>query len=369
MFRHRVLSRPRCPPRNGLRFFSGRPTSGRSGNLTADGSWRYEWNGENRLVRMRTFHSPDTPQAGDQKLEFAYDFMGRRFSKKVYSYNATTANFELQTTTTFLYYGWNMVQEQTTDSQQQATTTKSYVWGLDLSKTLQGAGGVGGLLAQYEIPAGASQNAAYYALCDANGNIVAYTDASGTVAARYSFDAFGQKISATGSMAADFPFRFSSKYEDSETGLNYYGFRYYSPALGRWISRDPVGETFGPNLYAFVQNSPVSDFDLNGLLSFHWYGNWGGPGWANGGWNPEDGPLPDPGDPDYVPPIDERDACYEGHDRCIHGCPNGPCPDDRKARSNCMEGCDHALAQCLRDTGHRGLESWSFDTWIPWIIH
>ena len=49
----------------------------------------------------------------------------------------------------------------------------------------------------------------------------------------------------TGSESSRNPFRFSTKYTDDETDLVYYGYRYYSPALGRWMSRDPIGEVDG----------------------------------------------------------------------------------------------------------------------------
>ncbi|MDD4406128.1 MAG: RHS repeat-associated core domain-containing protein [Parabacteroides sp.] len=62
-------------------------------------------------------------------------------------------------------------------------------------------------------------------------------------------------------------FQFSTKYTDSETDLVYYGYRYYSPALGRWLSRDPIEEQGGLNLYAFVNNDPVNKVDIGGLAS------------------------------------------------------------------------------------------------------
>jgi len=52
-------------------------------------------------------------------------------------------------------------------------------------------------------------------------------------------------------------FRFSSEYQDTESGLVYYNYRYYSPELGRWLSRDPIGENGGFNLYAMVGNGKV----------------------------------------------------------------------------------------------------------------
>ena len=95
-------------------------------------------------------------------------------------------------------------------------------------------------------------------------------------------------------IADDNPFRFSTKYLDSDgarkrvdgdaggvarraeeagapwalmrqSGLIYYGFRYYSPSLGRFLNRDPLGELGGNNLYAFVENDPVNGWDYLGL--------------------------------------------------------------------------------------------------------
>jgi RHS repeat-associated protein len=62
-----------------------------------------------------------------------------------------------------------------------------------------------------------------------------------------------------------FAYRFSTKPLDSETGLYYYGYRYYDPATGRWPSRDPIGEMGGINLYGFVGNDGITKIDLLGL--------------------------------------------------------------------------------------------------------
>jgi RHS repeat-associated protein len=72
-------------------------------------------------------------------------------------------------------------------------------------------------------------------------------------------------MKVTGSAAALNPFRFSTKYTDSETGLLYYGFRYYNPSTGRWLSRDPIEEEGGFNLYGMVENDPLNRVDLLGL--------------------------------------------------------------------------------------------------------
>ena len=100
---------------------------------------------------------------------------------------------------------------------------------------------------------------------DANGNITQYVDADGHVVASYTYDAFGNTVAESGSMSSAFPFRFSTKYYDSESGLYYYGYRFYSPKLGRWLTRDPIEEAGGVNLYGFCGNEPSFRYDYRGL--------------------------------------------------------------------------------------------------------
>ena len=157
-----------------------------------------------------------------------------------------------------MYDGWNLIRETTTTDSR--TSTESYVWGLDLSGSLQGAGGIGGLLVRN------TDSGSFLYLYDANGNVGQLVDAStGSIAAHYEYDPFGNTIVANGSEAGSNPFRFSTKSLDTETGLSYYGYRYYSPELGRWISKDPLQELGGINLYIFVGNCPVGYIDYLGL--------------------------------------------------------------------------------------------------------
>jgi RHS repeat-associated protein len=109
----------------------------------------------------------------------------------------------------------------------------------------------------------------YYPVADANGNITDYVDTNGTLVAHREFDAYGNTLAATGPMINDFNFWFSSKYLEHETGLYYYGARYYSPELGRWPSRDPIEEAGGANLYLFVGNSPINAADPLGLYTIN----------------------------------------------------------------------------------------------------
>lgn len=175
-------------------------------------------------------------------------------------------------------------------------TTIDYHWGFDLSGTIGEAGGVGGLLyltvsnssAGHRQPSTndyqltTNDFSLFIPFYDANGNITHYCDAQGNVVASYTYDAFGNTIAQSGAMADAFVFRFSTKYFDAETGLYYYGCRFYSPPLMRWLNRDPIEEKGGINLYAFCENSPIAKNDSNGLAVFvikHFAGQTPPDGW------------------------------------------------------------------------------------------
>lgn len=81
----------------------------------------------------------------------------------------------------------------------------------------------------------------------------------------FEYGAFGELIRATGEKKDAFNFRFSTKYEDTETGLLYYGYRYYNAETGRWLNRDPIEEDGGLNLYGMVGNDALNGIDLLGL--------------------------------------------------------------------------------------------------------
>jgi len=237
------------------------PTHDADGNMTlmptSNGDWNMTWNAENRLIEA----VENTAEDGSKKLEFTYDYKGRRIRKQVYDWQ--TDHWSLITDNKFVYDGWNLIYTEKTDHISQSTSYMSYTWGLDLSGDLQGAGGVGGLLCVTENPASSTKNP-YYPSYDANGNISEYVDDSDSVVAHYEYSPFGKLTSSNGSKSGDFRHRFSTKYQDAETALYYYGYRYYSSELGRWLNRDPKEESGGLNLYVFVGNNGVNIWDLLG---------------------------------------------------------------------------------------------------------
>jgi len=225
------------------------------GNMTNDGRWTFTWDAENRLVSMQALSS--VPNGAKKKLDFMYDYGGRRTQKIVSTWNGSA--YVAQSTNKFLYDGWNLIAELNHTN----GLIRSYIWGLDLSGSMQGAGGVGGLLAIK--PTGTNT---FFVSYDGNGNVTDLIDAAtGTTSGQFEYGPFGEVIRATGPSAKANPFRFSTKYTDDETDFLYYGFRYYNSIAGKWPNRDPYGERGGLNLYGFVDNDPINVVDLFGLYT------------------------------------------------------------------------------------------------------
>ena len=103
---------------------------------------------------------------------------------------------------------------------------------------------------------------------DRHGSVRCLTDAGGAAADTYEYDPFGNTTGSTGTYANINPLQFSTKAYDSDAALNYYGYRFYKPELGRWLNRDPIDNASSSNLYAFVQNGPVNWIDLLGLRTY-----------------------------------------------------------------------------------------------------
>jgi RHS repeat-associated protein len=248
----------------------------------------YTWDGENRLVRVE----PASPPAdGSVMVEFAYDYLGRRVQKKVST--RTGGQWVLTLHRTYVWSGWLLLMELDGLGGTGVPPVRKYTWGLDLvglngnvasgapagrldagfgAPALQGAGGIGGLLAMSDPndpndPADTWGDFVY--TYDGNGNVGQLIDWShdpndpnGAIVARYEYDPYGNVTAQSGSYAALNPWRFSTKQWDDETGLGYWGYRYYDGS--RWISRDPIEERDNAHLYAFVRSRPANSVDALG---------------------------------------------------------------------------------------------------------
>jgi RHS repeat-associated protein len=204
----------------------------------SSGVWSLTWDAENRLISATN---------GTNLLEFKYDYQGRRVEKKVFT--GSPGFWILTSDSLFVYDGFLQIEQ--LNALDSNSIEKKRVWEPGGNRLLSET--------NYELSA-----MTYYAFSDANKNITDYVDSLGILQAHYEFSPFGKITVASGVMPDAFDFRFSSEYFDDETGLVYYNFRYYSPELGRWLSRDPIEEKGGWNLYAMVHNNPIWLWDYLG---------------------------------------------------------------------------------------------------------
>jgi len=214
----------------------------------------YDANGNTLQIGAKSFGYNDADQLTSvvipnaKKSEFVYDSDGRKRISKEFAWDAAAnggaGGWTQSDETRFVYDGMDLVQERSADG----TVKASYVRD----------GNIGGILSR------STPDGTFYYHYDGNGNVVALTDANENIVAQYSYDAFGNTLSASGAQAEKNPFRFSSKYYDGDTGLYDYGLRHYDSSLGRWINRDPIGEDGGLNLYGMVANNPINFLDEYG---------------------------------------------------------------------------------------------------------
>ena len=113
----------------------------------------------------------------------------------------------------------------------------------------------------------------YYYVTNLQGDVVMLLDASGNIAAEYSYNAWGEILSSAGTMADVNPIRYRGYYYDAETGLYYLHSRYYDPVVGRFLNADAFASTgqgiLGSNMFAYCGNCPVNGYDPSGCLP--WY--------------------------------------------------------------------------------------------------
>jgi RHS repeat-associated protein len=148
----------------------------------------------------------------------------------------------------------------------------------------------------------------YYYTRDHLGSIRELTDATGAVRARYSYDLWGKRVKLFGDVDSDFGY---AGYWELESGLKLTWYRAYSPGLGRWLSKDKIGENGGINLYSYCFNIPTNWMDSFGLIC------------ANIGQRPaiDLGPTSDPlflgwyPNPEFIPQGFDISAWQQGYEQ------------------------------------------------------
>ena len=228
---------------------------------TATGTWQITYNGANRPVTW--------VKSTGEKIFMMYDSLGRRFEKRVL--NAAGRRILRER---YVYAGYNCVQILNGDDGN--AVEKEFVW------DPTGPTGTRPLTWTF-VKRGLNL---FYAH-DGNKNVsdVFFLALQNGVAAHYEYAPFGaitytsKNTPYTIDLIAANPFRFSSEFYDPELDLIYYNYRHYSPSLGRWLSRDPIEEKGGLNLYAFCKNNGINIWDFLGekccLITVH-------PNWFRG---------------------------------------------------------------------------------------
>ena len=222
---------------------------------TSTGIWTVTYNAENRPVK---FESED----GGTTVECAYDSMGRRFEKKV-TVGGTTG-FHAR----YLYRDYLQVAECDLTGET-PVLVRSYLWDPSEPEATR-------VLAMTRWEANGTQVKEHlYCMHDAMKNVTSLFGEARGRRALYEYRPYGGLVTSEGNMAQENKFRFSCEYMDDELGLIYYNYRHLNPRDGRWISRDPIMEQGGWNLYSYIYNSPTISNDIIGLYTVSYEVNLG----------------------------------------------------------------------------------------------
>jgi len=192
-----------------------------NGNLTGDGTRTFQWDAENRLIRVL--------QGATELASFTYDGRGRRAQKVAGG-----------VTRTYIYDSDEILEERT------SAVTVRYFHGVGID--------------QHLAAQDTSGTVSYY-VADHLGSIVRVTNGVGTVTLTRDYDPYGNLL--TGSTQPTYAF--TGREWDAETGLYYYRAGYYDPKIGRFVSEDPIRFRGGINFYAYVDDNPVNESDPLGL--------------------------------------------------------------------------------------------------------
>jgi len=191
-----------------------------NGNMIDDGAGReYSWDAANRLTKI-------TQSSG--VTEFVYNGAGRRVQEKF-----------------------------------NGVIVKQWIWD-GTFQPVEERNSAGIVTKRFHGSVGEQINGAdYFRTTDHLGSVREMTDSTGGVRARYDYDPYGRMTKVSGDLEADFGF--TGHYRHQASGLNLTLFRAYDSEEGRWLSRDPIGEEGGINLYGYVANNPVRWVDPFGL--------------------------------------------------------------------------------------------------------
>jgi RHS repeat-associated protein len=199
------------------------------GDLNSDGANTYVWNALNQLVQINY-------AATQNVTKFSYDGAGRRVGITELTYNTATNSYTVAHNQTFIWEGMSIVQE----SDSVTNEIRQYPGGGEIIN-----------------------GTPYYAAGDHLGSTRELTDQSGSPHAEYEYDPYGAAQKLSGDV--DARFQYAGYHYHKASGLSLTPSRAYNPALGAWLSRDPLGEAGGLNMFGYVGGNPINYSDPSGL--------------------------------------------------------------------------------------------------------
>ena len=196
-----------------------------NGAMTDDGATRtFEWDAAGRLYAINYTGTTN-------RTEFGYDGLSRRV-KIVEKTNGTVTSEKH-----LAWEGMAILEERDASD----TVIKRY------------------------FPEGQLEGTSYFYTRDHLGSVREVTDSTGSVLNSYEYDAYGRQTPIYQSPSGKSDFGYTGHYIHQLSGLHLAPYRAYDAPLGRWLSRDPIGESGGRNLYGYVHNRPVQFRDPRGL--------------------------------------------------------------------------------------------------------
>jgi RHS repeat-associated protein len=199
------------------------------GNLTGDGTKTYEWDAANRLLAINYTGTSN-------RTEFTYDGLSRKVKIVEKTGNTVTG------AKTFVWDGLGIAEERNNSNK---VTRKHYPQGVQF------------------VSYNPTTTTPYFYMRDHLGSVREMTYGTGAIKARYDYDPWGNRTKLGGGLDADFGF--TGHYYHPPSNLHLAFYRAYDSALGRWISRDPIEEDGGINLYGYAHNNSTRYVDFSGL--------------------------------------------------------------------------------------------------------
>ena len=235
-----------------------------SGSGNGNGSRKevfYSYDAKDRLASVEN--------VGESRVDYFYDTFDRRISKVFYYWERASKVWIENGKEDYLYVGLQEIG---------AVNEAGEIFQLQVL----GKGDAERVASVVSIEL---DGVAYAPIYDQRGSLCCLIDSqTGEVARNYYYTSFGENVGGSragrheealsverGKELIDSPWKFSNKRLDKESGLYYFGKRFYNPSIGRWITQDPSGFSDGPNLYAYVHNRPLQCFDRFGLFTEYNY--------------------------------------------------------------------------------------------------